>query len=74
MGYRSGVAVSCVAGHRLRSDLMLLRLWRRLAAVAPIQLLAWELLYATGMALKGKGEKKKKQLVLFFSFAHPGGM
>ena len=44
-------------GHRYALDLMLLWLWCRLAAVAPIQLLAWELSYATGAALKR--EKKK---------------
>ena len=33
-------------------DLALLWPWRRLAAATPIQSLAWELLYATGMALK----------------------
>ncbi len=33
-------------------DLTLLWLWYRLAAVAPIQPLAWELPYAIGVALK----------------------
>ena len=37
---------------------MLLWLWRRLAATSPIQLLAKELLYATGVAKK----KKKRSL------------
>jgi len=32
----------------------LLWLWSRAAAAAPIQTLAWELLYATGAALKRK--------------------
>jgi len=32
----------------------------RLAATAPIQPLAWEPPYATGMALKSKRKKKKK--------------
>ena len=33
---------------------MLLWLWLRLAAVAPVQPLAWELPYASGAALKSK--------------------
>ena len=37
-------------------------LWCRPAAVAPIRPLAWEFLYATGMALKS--EKKKKMVAL----------
>ena len=37
---------------------MLLWLWRRLAIVAPIQPLAWELPYAAGAAVK-RGEKKR---------------
>ena len=39
---------------------MLLWLWCRLAATAPIQPLAWELLYAVGAALKKKKKKKKE--------------
>ena len=35
-------------------DLVLLWLWHRLAAAAPIQLLAQELPYAVGVALKNK--------------------
>ena len=45
------VALSCSVGHRHSSDPMLW-LWRRPAAAALIQLLAWELPYATGAALK----------------------
>ena len=48
----SGVAASRGQGHRCGSDLVLPRLWGRLAAMAPIQALAWELLYAAGAALK----------------------
>ena len=40
-------------------DLALPGLWRRPAAVALIQPLAWESPYATGAALKRKKEKKK---------------
>ena len=43
-------------------DPVLLWLWCRLAAAAPIRLLAWELPCATGAALnKGKKEKKRKE-------------
>ena len=52
MGYGSGVVVSCGVGCRRGSDVALLRLWQRLAAVAPIQPLAWELSDAVGVALK----------------------
>ena len=37
---------------------MLLWLWRRAAAVAPIQPLGWELPYAAGAALKRKEKRK----------------
>ena len=49
-----GLPVSCGVGHRCGSDLMLLWLWRRPAAVAPIQPLAWEPPHAEGAALKNK--------------------
>ena len=49
---RSGVAVSCGVGRRHSSDLMLLWLWRRPAATAPIRLIAWEPPYALGAALE----------------------
>ena len=42
------------------NDLALLWLWRRLAATAPIRPLAWELPYATGVAIKSKKTKNKK--------------
>ena len=41
-------------------DLALLWLWCRLSAVAPIQSLAWEPLYAIGVALLKKKKKKAK--------------
>ena len=50
----SGVAMSCGVGRRHLSDLMLLWLWHRPAAVSPIGPLAWEPPYAVGMALKNK--------------------
>ena len=39
---------------------MLLWLWHRLAASAPIQPLAWELPYATGAAIKKKEKIEMK--------------
>ena len=55
----SGVAVSCGVGHRHGSDPVLLWLWCRQAAVAPIRPLTWELPYASGAALKDKKKKKR---------------
>ena len=54
--------MSCDVGHRCGSDLALLWLWRRLAAVAPIRPLGWAPPYATDAALKRpKKERKKKE-------------
>jgi len=39
----------------------MLWLWYRLAATAPIQLLAWEPPYAAGVALKRQKDQKKKK-------------
>ena len=50
--------MSCGVGCRCSSDPELLWLWGRLAAIAPIQPLAWEPLYATGAALKTKQNKQ----------------
>ena len=44
--------MSCGVGCRRLSDLVFLWPWHRLAAVALIRRLAWELMYATGAALK----------------------
>ena len=52
--------MGCGVAHRLSSDPALLWLWHRLAAIALIQALAWEVLYAAGAALKRKEKKKKK--------------
>ena len=46
--------MSYSVGHRPGSDLALLWLWHRPAAVAPIQPLAWEPPYAASVALKTK--------------------
>ena len=53
--------MSCGVGHRRGSDLALLWLWCRPAAVAPIQPLAWEPPYAEGVALKSKENKIKQK-------------
>ena len=44
---------------RWDKDLALLGLWCRLAAIARIQPLAWDLPYAVGVALKRPKKKKK---------------
>ena len=48
--------MSYVVGHSQGSDLVLLWLWRRLAAIAPIQLP-----YAVDAALKKKKKKERKE-------------
>ena len=58
-GVGSGVAMSCVVGHRWGFDPTLL--WHRQAAVAPIWPLAWEPPYALVAAQKKtKWSKKTK--------------
>ena len=46
--------MSCGIGRRYGSDPVLLWLWCRPAAAAPIQHLAWEAPYGTGVAVKRK--------------------
>jgi len=53
--------MSCGAGRRCGSDLALLWLWCRTAAVALIRPLAWESMYAASAALKRQKKKKKKK-------------
>ena len=53
--------MSCGVGQRHSSDPMLLWLWHRLAAIAPIQPLTWELSYATGAAIKKKKKKEEEE-------------
>ena len=55
--------MSCGVGPRCGSDSTLLWLWRRLAAVAPVQPLAWELAYAVNMALKSKDNRQPEAKV-----------
>ena len=52
--------MSCGVGRRCDSALVLLWLWCRLAAVAPIRPLAWEPPYAERVALKRQKTKDKK--------------
>ena len=49
--------MSCDIGHRRNLDLVLLWLWRRPVATAPIRPLAWEAPYALGADLKKKKAK-----------------
>ena len=56
----SGITMSCGVGHGHGLDLALL--WYRPAVTAPIGPLAWELPYATAVALK----KKKFSLLVSF--------
>lgn len=53
--------MSCDVDRRRNSDLVLLWLWHRLAAMALIRPLAWELPDAMGVALKKTKDKKKKK-------------
>ena len=63
--------MSCGVGCRHGSDLALLWLWLRPAALAPFGPLAWELPYAVGVALKKDKRQKKikssKEFPLWFS-------
>ena len=52
--------VSCGVGHRCSSGLVLLGLWHRLVAIAPIWPLAWEFPYAVSAALKRQKTKQNK--------------
>ena len=61
VGEGSGIAVSCGVGGRRGWDVTLLWLRCRLAAVALILPLAWELPYVANVALKSKKKKKKKK-------------
>lgn len=56
--------MSCAIGHRHSLDPVLP--WHRLAAVAPIQPLSWDLPYAVGVALQRK--KKISFMCTYFFF------
>ena len=69
MGWGSSIAVSCGVGRRCGLEAVLLWLWHRLAATAPIRPLAWEPPYAEGAALeKTKRKKKRKNVYMDFRF------
>ena len=53
----SGDAMSCDVGRRRGLDPVLLWLWCRTAATAPIQPLAWKLPYALDVALERQKTK-----------------
>ena len=53
--------MSCGVGCRHGLDPVFLRLWYRLAAVAPITPLAWEPPYAVTAALKSKRKKEGRK-------------
>ena len=61
VGQGSGIAVSCGVGCRRSSDLALLWLRSRLAAIALIQPLVWELSYDAPAALKRKKRRGRKE-------------
>ena len=53
--------MSCGIGCRRGSDLVLLRLWHRLVAIAPITPLAWEPPCAMDAVLKKTKRQKKEK-------------
>ena len=63
--------MNCGIGHRCDLDTawLWLCLWQRLAVAGPIQPLAWELPYATGVAVK-RPKKKKKCVWIFLKQLH----
>ena len=59
-------------GYRLGSDPVLLWLWHRPAATAPIRPLAWQSPYASGTALKSGKKKNNNKKKLFPPSLAPG--
>ena len=64
------VVGSILCLHQWVRDLVLLWLWRRLAAVVPIGPLAWKPPYTMGVALKRKKKRKKKEIENLESTPH----
>ena len=60
-GSSVAIAVSFSVGYRCGSDRVLLWLWGRQAAAAPIGPFTWELPYDAGAGLKRQKKKKKKK-------------
>ena len=56
--------MSCGVGRRRGTDPELLWLWRKLAAVTLIRLLAWELPYAEDVALESKKKERERESTL----------
>ena len=62
-GWGSSIAMNRGVGCRHGLDPVLLWLWRRRAATAPIRPLTWETPYAMGLALKKtKGKERKGKI------------
>lgn len=61
VGWGSSVAVSCGVGGRRGLELVLMWLWCKPAATAPIWSLAWEPPYTAGAALKRPKQKTKNK-------------
>ena len=74
MGLGSSIAVSCGVGRRRGWDTMLLWLWCRMVAAAPIRPLAREPPYAVGSGPR-KGKKTKnlffKKFIRLFKLIKP---
>ena len=73
VGSGSGIAVNCGVGSRCGSDPVLLWLWCRPAATAPIGPLVWEPPYATGVALKKLKNKKNAKVLILYQRHHKTG-
>ena len=67
MCWGSGIAMRCGVDYRHGSDPVLLWLWCRLAATAPIRSPAWEPPYAAEAALKTQKTKPIKKLKIKWS-------
>ena len=63
--------MSCGVGRRRGSDPMLLWLWHRLVATAPIRPLAWEPPCAEGAALEKAKRQKKLKIIFEINFGVP---
>ena len=61
--------MNCGVGSRRGSDPVLLWLWRRLEAAAPIRPLAWEPPYAMGVAQEMAKKTKEKKDFYFFHYS-----
>ena len=61
---------SCTVGCRCSSDPVLLCMWCRPVAAAPVQPLAWVLPYAIGVASKKAKKKEKKIIAMILLFTY----